>query len=103
MAKSSKRMCKIQIKLRREIVDAVLFRDGGLYLGGIELCCIIKLFGGVWGDNSATDLVKYAETPELREVHRYLDSLGFIEYGKEKRKQKTKGVVFCSCCGRALP
>ena len=102
MTKSSRRVCRTR-KMQREVTDALLYRGGdGLYLGGTELYHIVNLLGGTWGDDSATDLVERAAAPELRDVHRYLNRIGFIDYGKQRRKELTKGVVFCPYCGRAL-
>lgn len=89
-------------KLKREITDAMNYRVDGLYVGGIASCKVIKALDGVYGEDSVSDLLENAETPELKAAHTLLKRWGFIQLGKERKRDIEAGERFCPHCGGKL-
>lgn len=89
-------------RLRREILDAMNYRVDDLYVGSMSECKVIKILGGVYGKDPLHDLLESAETPELKAAHALLKKWGFVQLGKERKRDIETGMKFCPHCGGKL-
>lgn len=102
MEKRKAERAKRREKLRQEITDAMDYRTDGLYVGGMAAREVIKKLDGVYGKDSVSDLLENAETPELKAAHTLLKKWGFIQLGKQRRRDIETGGKFCPHCGGRL-
>ena len=102
MEKRKTESAKRREKLKREITDAMDYKVNGLYVGGMASHMIIKKLNGEYGEDSVPDLLESTETPELKAAHALLKKWGFIQLGKQRRRDIEAGEKFCPHCGEKL-
>lgn len=98
----NKEVEKQREKLRREIQDAMDYRVDNLYVGGMASAEITKALGGKYGEDTVPELLKIAETQELKAAHRKLSKWGFVKLAKQRESEIREGARFCPHCGGRL-
>lgn len=89
-------------RLGKEIIDAMNYREGSYYVGGMAAARVIRIINGVYGTDSVEKLIKVADLNDLKKAHEYLDSQGFIERGRDRVADLAAGVKFCPHCGMRI-